>query len=187
MLPIPKINKNSETLLILAAVIVVVYLMYKAGHFIGEGIESVKDVFGSGETAKKANARINALEETPDTQNPFSPEYTKALISRGVVVHLIPTNTKKAMAKKIDKAAGSFSGGLITGAISGAKPADLLDVFKQLKYKTQVSDLAGYFQAAYGKNMLTYMTDGLREHQPMTQAANNELITKIIDRVNSLA
>lgn len=177
------LNKNTETAIVVILGIAIVYILYKGGKLLTDSVNGIQDVFGSGTKGHQADNKISELDDTVDSKNPFKPEFLE--YQKGTV-HLIPAATKKAMAKKIYNAAGALAGGMITGMLTGSKPSDIMDVFRQLKYKSQVADLASAFRTIYNKDMLTYITDGLRENQPLTQAANNTLISTMIDYAKKL-
>jgi hypothetical protein len=184
-----KLNKDSELIVTIAVIALVVFILYKVSKPFADAIDSIKDVFGSGSEAKEAKQAVAAIESKGDTENPFSPRYLVNLqnnLKEGTKINYLRAAKKKELAEKVYKAASKWSGGLITGAIIGAKPSDLTDVFRQINYKSQVSDLATYFQQRYGLNMLTYITSGLKENQPLSQASDNRIITQIFNRVASL-
>lgn len=182
-------DKEQQIALYIVVGIVVIYVLYKLSKPFADAVDSIKDVFGAGTEAKEATQAVKDIEIKGDTQNPFSPRYLVNLqntVPTGTKIMYLKADKKKQLAEKVYKAASKWSGGVITGALIGAKPSDLIDVFRQVNYKSQVSDLATYFQQKYGLNMLTYITAGLKESQPLTQAADNKIITQIINRVASL-
>jgi hypothetical protein len=186
---LPKLNKNTETIIIVAVIIIVFYFLYKGSQAFAGLFDSVKDIFGSGTAAKEAEQAVAAVEEKGDENNPFSPRYLPAMVAKlpkSTPVHYLKAAQKKAFAEKIYKAAGMWSGGLLSGAITGSNPSDIVDVFKQISYKTQVSDLAQYFRTTYGNDMLSYIINGLKENQPTTQAKDNKIVTTIVNRVGKL-
>ena len=184
----PKLNKQSETIIVVAILLIVGYYLVKGGNLIFDAIDGIKDIFGGGATAKQADEQIEKVESKPDTGNPFSPAYlTKVQAeNKGKTIFYLTQTARQDFARTIKNAAGAFSGGLITGTILGRNPTDIVDVFKQLKTKSQVSDLSRYFTEVYKVDMLTYIVNGLRSNQPLGQNGANEIISKIIARVNSL-
>lgn len=183
-----KINKQSETIVVVAIVLIVGYYIIKGGNLIFDAVDGIKDIFGGGSSARDADRNIENVERLPDYGNPFSPVYltTVQAANKGKQILYLTQTARQDFARTIKRAGGPLSGGLISGAIIGAKPTDILNVFKQLKTKSQVSDLSNYFRQAYKKDMLDYIVNGLRSNQPLGQTAANDLISKIITRVNSL-
>jgi hypothetical protein len=185
---VPKLNQKSEQIIIIAIVIIVGYYIIKGGNILFDAVDGIKDIFGGGSSAKQADTAIENVDRQSDSGNPFSPVYlanVQAANPDKKILYLTQT-AREDFARKIHRAAGAYSGGLITGAIIGAKPSDILTVFKQLKTKSQVSDLSKYFTQKYKNDMLTYIVNGLRDNQPLGQTAANDLISKVISRVNSL-
>jgi hypothetical protein len=182
-----KLTKQNETILTVAAVVVVFILLNKGGKFFEGLFSGIGDIFGGGKVAEQAKSAVSGLETAAPIQNPFSPQYLANLQASGVKgIHYIKGAAKKDFANKIHKAAGPFSGGLITGALTGSRPEDILDVFNQISYQSQVSDLATYFKATYKKDLLRYMVDGLKSNQPLTQKGDNEIVIAITKRVQAL-
>lgn len=184
----PKLNRQSETIIIVAIVLIVGYYLIRGGNLIFDAIDGIKDIFGGGSSAKEADKNIQKIESLPDYGNAFSPVYLSNVqaANKGKTILYLTQTARQDFARTIHKAASPFSGGLISGAIIGAKPSDLINVFSQLKTKSQVSDLSRYFTQTYKEDMLNYIVNGLRSNQPLGQSGANEIISKIITRVNSL-
>jgi hypothetical protein len=179
-------NSNTEKIIIIAGLAIVGYVVYKSSKAIGAGLDSVGDIFGSGSEAKAADT---AIEIARDNNTPWKGSYLldlQATLPKGSKINYLTAKAKKDFSERIQKAVSPLSGGIITGAIIGAKPSDLIDVFQQINTKSQVADLALYFQQKYGKDLLTFITEGLRSNQPLTMEKNNKTLQSILKRVSLL-
>lgn len=101
-----------------------------------------------GITKSEIERKIDELNSSNPNLNPFSPLYRKQFTSG--VIQLIKQAQVQKLVKQIYDSLGNFS---------GDDEAAVIDAFKQLRYKTQVSYLAEVFSKTYNKDLLQYLVN----------------------------
>jgi len=172
-------KQEYKDMAILAAVIIGLFIVYKMVKGIGDGLGHVGDIFGAGTEAKNVDKAIEKRDSTPATKDPWSAEYTLSRINAGKKISLLKGATKDSMIKQITDTGGFWRIFPETGA-------PLLQLFKTIKHKSQVSDLAYAFQQKTGKDLLTFLKSQLQDVGWLSQSARNENLNGIINYVNQL-
>ncbi len=168
-----------KDLAIIAGVAVALFIVYKMMKGIGDGLGHVGDIFGAGTEAHDVDKAIAKRDQTPKEKDAWSPEYTLSRISAGKAVPLLKGATKDSMIKTIMDTGGFWHVFPETGA-------PLLEMFKTIGHKSQVSDLAYAFQQKTGKDLLSYLKAQLQDVGWLSQTARNENLNGIINYVNQL-
>jgi hypothetical protein len=170
----PSNNGNAEKLRILVPVIIVVIVVFAGKKLLSSFTQSlssplealnIKDTEEEKNEIKKAKKKVQDLPK--GDKNPFSPRYYTATNKRPM---LIPMATANLFAKRIKDAIG----------IVYDSPENIIGVFRNLNYKTQVSFLAKVFFDLYGIDLLEFLEDKL---DTTTQKI---ALGKIIEIVNNL-
>jgi hypothetical protein len=117
-----------------------------------------------------ADISVQQQQQLPNNQNAFSPIYWKQFPS----ATLLTRAGTEQLAKRIFDAMGYFSD----------DEAAVISVFRQLKYKTQVSWLADIFQQNYKTDLFDFLKNG---KGTLWQAGlNSDELNEIINLVNKL-
>jgi hypothetical protein len=172
-------KQEYKDMAIIAGVIIALIIVYKMFKGIGDGLGHVGDIFGAGTEAKNVDKQIAKRDATPRNKDPWSPEYSLTRIANGDKIALLKGATKASMIKAIGETGGFWRIFPETGA-------PLLEMFKTIAHKSQVSDLAYAFQQKTGKDLLTYIKDQLQNVGWLSQSARNENLNGIINYVNQL-
>jgi len=146
MLDVKGSADKAMNVLIIGGVIIAAFLLYKlfAGakklsELPAKVVKQVKDdVKKSVGLADNAAAIITAWSKSPAT-NPFSPQYAD----------------RKAYAQSADVAAN------IHAAMQWGNSDEILKIFKTIRNRQALNDIAQKFAAKYQENLLKYLTDGL--------------------------
>lgn len=179
------LNSKNEKYVLIGAGIIALILISKVSNAFNSAVGGIGDIFGAGPEAKAAESAVN---QAQTTVSPFKPQFLVKVVREnpGKTIHYLKAEYKTKFADVIYNAAGKWSGGVIIGTLTGRQPEDIVDVFNQINYQSQVSDLATYFQQKYGKDLLSYIVQGLSNNQPLSQVDNNKIINTIMARVGSL-
>lgn len=174
-----KIDKQATNILIIVAIVLVIYLLIKAGKLASIGIGKIEDIFGGGPEAKNVEKKILARDKKIKTLDPFSPQYIISRQGQKGLMYLTGAAKQKIINQIMD-----------TGGFWRLFPEDgrpLLEVFKTISHKSQISDLADTFYKKTGKDMLSFIKDKLQGVGWMGQAERNKSLNELIEYVNNLA
>lgn len=154
-------KQSDQKLLINAGIVVLAYF----------GI--IKPILNKLGITKSATTRlIEAQENLPNQNNPFSPQFYK-YAPAGTV--LLKSSVSEALAKRIYDALGVFTD----------DEAAIYSVFRSLKSQAQVSILSEKFEQKYKVDLLEYLQRGYSQWNAAS-GLNDSEIKIVIDIVNKL-
>lgn len=163
-------------------VIFIILILYKGVKI----FDGVLDIFGGGSKGHAADAAVEGQENKDPKNNPFSGEYIKSLMARspGKSFTFLTGAAKQKLIDEIEKRTGFFHD---ESGTFGYDPKIILSLLKQyVKHKTQMSDLANFWEQKNKSNMLVHIQDKLGSGNIMAQTDMSKLIKSIVDYVNSL-
>lgn len=162
--------KQQELLpiLLLAGGGVVLYFMYKTG-------KSLTDLLNI--TSSKEEKEAQQIFASEPSQNAWSPVYFKEL-NKGNKIYLFDKKYLEPKAKAIYNAVSKIP--FMTDS------AKIATIIKTLRYKSQVSYLADYFQQKYGYEMYTFIKDGYRFFVDGATGLSDKDMAQLINYVNNL-
>ena len=155
-------------LVVIGGVGVALYFVIKSGKSVTDFLHIT--------TSKEEQAAQNIITSEPK-KNPFSPLFYKQIKAKGNLkkVQLLKVSAAENLSKQLRDSIGYVS----------SDYSKVLAVFSQLKYKSQVSFLADYFQKKYKDDLFQYIKAGYKLLFTNTGLTQKELDT-IIKYVNNL-
>jgi hypothetical protein len=128
-------------------------------------------------TSSKEDKTAQKIITSTPQKNPFNPSFWKEIKPKGNLkrVQLIKVNTAENLSKQLRNAIGYFT----------SDYTQVMGVFSQLKYKSQVSFLSDYFQKKYKDDLFQYLRAGYSLLITNTGLSDKEL-DNIIKYVNNL-
>lgn len=159
-------NQNQyKTLAIIAAVAVVFFVFGKRLLAI---VDKILIATGLQDSAVE-QAIADAAGVASDVGSPFSPNYQVNLRKKGPV-YLLYKNTAQAVARQIYESVGTVYD----------TPEQGLAAFKQLRYKSQVSQVADEFQINYKADLFNWL------QSRYDRDSQKEVLSQILKYVDSL-
>jgi hypothetical protein len=152
---------NKETLLIIGAIAVGGYILYKP----------FKALFETLDITQSQTEKDVQQQQTGGVKSPFSPLFWRQYKN----AHIIKQAQAKAKAQVLYNS--------ITN--TGPKPDTIIAIFKTLQYKTQVSFLADIFAQMYKTDLLDYLQNGRSNFLVHNALRENDLST-ILNLVNGM-
>lgn len=178
---------------VVLGIIIVLYLLYKAGHLLSDAGGAVKDVFGSGEKADKAKKKI-ATVNAQGSQSPFSGDYVLPKVNSAKTgVSWLDTlnnvaNANKGLSLLSDTQALDIARKLVsTGGFLHWKEqgSTFWGLIKQLKNKAQVAQVTkAFLPLSGGLSIPEFLSSEL--YGITSQGAHNDLVAQVIDYVDKL-
>jgi hypothetical protein len=151
-----ELRKDSETIVIIAVVAVMLIVIYKVFGGLKNVFDGVNNALGGGKEGADVDKSVKNRDTTPKPQDPWSPEYTLSRLAAGKKVSLLKGATKISLINKIlDDTAWAqwFENG-----------GKLVSIFKTIGHKSQISDLAKAWQDKEGTDMLTVIKDRMQRN-----------------------
>ncbi len=171
-----------KDIVFIAIALVVLLILFKGFKF----LDGIADVFGAGSKGHEADNKVDAMQAKNPENNPFSEQYLISRLKKSPKKsYLLFTGAAiKKYAEGVHAAIGFWSDE--TGNLPlFHNPKELKTIFDNFKHKTQVSQLADYFQKTYKTNILDYMQSKLHG-DILNQGEMSKLLSSIIDYVNQL-
>ena len=116
--------------------------------------------------------KVDKIETMEAEKNPFSPRYYKQFKK----ALLLKSASVDAMAKKVYDALGNFT---------GDDEDTIYGVFRSLKAKTQVSQLAEVFYNKYGKDLFGFLRNAGKYYYGGLNDSEMNIVLSIVDKLKS--
>jgi hypothetical protein len=132
-------------------------LIFKVGVAVGVYFFIIKPILeklGLEKTPEQVKDEEEKKQASTNLESPFSPRYWREELKTKGNIQALTTKAKTQFAAIIY---ASLNRGYL-----GDDFAAIIGVFRQLKYKTQVSDLADFFQKKYQLDLYKTLDDGVR-------------------------
>lgn len=156
-----KPSQKVTDIIILIGVGLVIYSLYKVSQTVSDVVNAVpkvaegaKDVIIGGGSGTKA---LDEKTEDAKKYSAWSPDWLKKNIKQGT--KLFTVAALKIIAKKINK---EFSPDIGNEYVFAPHISRLWDYLKTVQYKSQLSQLADYYEKQYGVPMLQQIQTGLK-------------------------
>ena len=172
--------KDLQALVITAAVIAGVIIIYKAG-------DKIADIFGKGSKSKKADNKTTEILSLQDNENPFKPEYLKELQRiNPPVIHYLPVKQRNSLAVAIDYFLSKSRTVLHPLSFNSDRKNLAAVLKKKVTHKSQLSDLAGAYQKKYGGSFYQQLNSGYNDYPLLSDSTDKELFTNLISHLQNL-
>jgi hypothetical protein len=165
---------KQSNLIILAVVGIAGFVFY----------DKLKNLFG-GATTEENNKKIQDFLTKKPIENPFDKGYIAAIqaANPGKVMHYMKGEEAKKLAKQIYDSVGFW-----TGLLPSTKDYthEIQAAFTQIRYKTQVAQLATIFNQMYKKDLLTFLQYDTDKYGMFSGSKHADIVKTILQRVNNL-
>lgn len=164
------INEKQTNILIWAAVIVVLFVLFGAGKRILLVWDSFLETIGVKDTKEEIELDKD-IKESASIKSAFSPSFAADLQKQtGKPVYILTRADQDKFAKRIYESVGYLFD----------TPEQALSAFKSMRYKSQVSSLAGAFARLYKVDLLGWL------YEKFDTDSQKAVLSQIIAYVDSL-
>ena len=175
--------KNSGDAQKIVTVVVLIaggYILYKTIKAANEGVSNIKDVFGSGNEAARADKILTSLKS--DKLSPFNPSFLPTYMKEhaGKKVLLVTPASKKAIVDKVIKNLSYSQTFLTPFKFKENRQAVVNTFIDGMKSKTQLADVAAEYRKRTGKNLLDALQVGFRETSATTGAEIERMFSDLL-------